>query len=154
MQAATVVTMGEGAFGLPLGGVTLAAVVMIAGVSLVAYGLRRVLSRRGDARAAPTVAEEMRELTDRLASDLDRRAERLERLIAVADARIAALEKPEGRPPAPASIVEAKGAEPAYLNVYELADAGLPAVEIARRTQRPTGQIELILNLRRGSVAL
>lgn len=40
-------------------------------------------------------------------------------------------------------------ADPLHRRVHELADQGLSPVEIARRIDRPTGQIELILALRR-----
>ncbi len=49
---------------------------------------------------------------------------------------------------------ESYGADASHQEVYELADGGLSAVDIARKLDKPTGQVELILNLRRGTVAL
>jgi hypothetical protein len=39
--------------------------------------------------------------------------------------------------------------DPLHQRVHELADQGLDSIEIARRIERPTGQVELILALRR-----
>ena len=39
--------------------------------------------------------------------------------------------------------------DPVRRKIYELADAGRSIVEIAAEVGQPTGQIELILNLRR-----
>jgi hypothetical protein len=137
------------------------------GVALLTYWWRRHTAARGPAARAvatgPRAASEapselrdlerdMRELTDRLAAELDARAARLERLIEAADARLVALERAAESPVAPRARA-ASAADP-FAEVYHLADQGLPSVEIARRTSRPTGQVDLILNLRRGSVAL
>ncbi len=43
----------------------------------------------------------------------------------------------------------ADGGDVRYTRVYQLADQGLPLVEIARQTGQTTGEIELILNLRK-----
>lgn len=104
------------------------------------------------------------ELTRRLAAILDNKAARIETLIEHADQRLAALaeaeerarnapapqpapaqptSRPQPEPPAPLSI------DPLHRKVYELADKGATPVEIARQIDRPTGQIELILALRR-----
>jgi hypothetical protein len=39
--------------------------------------------------------------------------------------------------------------DPLHRKVYDLADQGLTPVDIARRIEKPTGQVELILALRR-----
>lgn len=39
-------------------------------------------------------------------------------------------------------------ADAARRRIYELADAGVPALDISKQTDRPVGEIELILNLR------
>lgn len=146
----------EAAFGLPTGGATLAAAAIIGGIALVAYALRIVFARRGHTQAKlpePDLASDMQELSDRLAAELDARAARLERLISAADARLVELKQHARR--APVAPQEPPGPDPAqFSDVYQLADAGVSEVEIARRTGRPTGQVQLILNLRRGSVAL
>jgi hypothetical protein len=99
------------------------------------------------------------ELTRRLAAILDNKAARLEVLIQQADERVRRLErsatgpgpKPERSPdrvrtaePEPRDPVD-----PFHRKVYELADQGLTPVDIARKIDRPTGQVELILALRR-----
>jgi hypothetical protein len=102
----------------------------------------------------------MRELSERLAGELDAKAERLERLIEAADERVRRL---EGVVRSETRVVEVKpearrgrvdGLPAAHREVYELADAGLTPVEIAKKVDQPTGQVELILNLRKGTVAL
>lgn len=125
---------------------------LLLGVVLLGWGWRRA---GGAARQAPAdpddsagVVRDARELTLRLASELDRRAASLEALIARADERLAALERAvRASPDLPPSE---PSADPASRRVYDLADQGLPIVEIARRVDRPTGQVELILALRRG----
>ncbi|GJQ28228.1 MAG: hypothetical protein HBSAPP03_01120 [Phycisphaerae bacterium] len=148
----------------PTGATTLATALVVGGLALLVYAWRvRVMRRTGllkveDQDADPTtdaraVGDDLRELTERLAAELDARADRLERLIVQAEERIATLERAASR------VVEVKerpaGAPRAeFAEVYDLADAGVGPIEIARRTGRPTGQVELILNLRRGGVAL
>lgn len=136
------------------------------GVALLTYWWRRHTAARRPATRSAAIAgpradapaelrdleRDMRELTDRLAAELDARAARLERLIEAADARLVALERAAESPATPRAR-SASVADP-FAEVYHLADQGLPSVEIARRTSRPTGQVDLILNLRRGSVAL
>jgi hypothetical protein len=51
--------------------------------------------------------------------------------------------------PKPASMHVVARANPVHQQVYGLADAGLSPVEIAQATNLPTGQVELILNLRK-----
>lgn len=153
------------ASGWPAGATTLATALVVGGIALLAYVWRvRVMKRAGLLRNAeergvePDVSRDeamgigadLRELTERLSAELDARADRLERLIALADERLAALEG-KARLVEPKPMPRASGE---FAEVYDLADAGAPAVEIARRTGRPTGQVELILNLRRGGMAM
>ncbi len=112
---------------------------------------------RGSSVAAPTAttAAELEELAERLAGKLDERAARLERLIDQADRRIRALEAAASsapdltiqRPPDP--LRPPSATDPLHTRVCELADGGVPPVEIARTLGIPTGQVQLILNLRR-----
>ena len=106
------------------------------------------------------------ELTRRLAAVLENKAEKIEVLIEQADERLQALEsaqadaeaspfvKPQAPqregstsdasdPPPPLSM------DPLHRKVYDLADQGLTPVDIARQIDKPTGQVELILALRR-----
>jgi hypothetical protein len=65
-------------------------------------------------------------------------------------AKVAMDGKHDGRPEvklAPMTVVG--NANPLHQQVYGMADAGLGAVDIARATGLPTGQVELILNLRK-----
>jgi hypothetical protein len=150
----------------------IAGTAMLLGLLLVVFAARQKLSTRNRAKfsasassrtiaeASPEDAEmlrDIRELTDRLAAELDTKADRLERLIKAADQRIQGLEslpketrlvepKPEPR--------RASAYDATHRDVYDLADQGLSVLEIAQKLDRPTGQVELILNLRKGTVAL
>lgn len=126
---------------------------------------RRARDLSGDA-ALGAVAIDAEELTQRLAAKADAHAARLEALIAEADARLTRLESsltPEctRRPKTSCAkfqaVAEAKPATAVLAaprgdllsrRVYELADDGLPAVDIARRLDEHLGKVELILALR------
>ena len=197
-EAATVQQPSTQAAKAPVGVVPWAAGAILAGAALIAWALasrakatraaKAVRSANADASTSdPNLADDMQELTDRLAQELDTRAQRLERLIVTADERIARLEALEDRltshlestqravkprivatsiapasastphtphtepKPTPAHAMVGAG-DPAIAAVYQLADEGLGAVQIAQRTGRPTGQVELILNLRRAAM--
>jgi hypothetical protein len=154
-----------------------AGAAMLLGAALVAWAVRwKMGKKRAEGGHKPRPSEhgrgtggtgevdrelvaDMKELTERLAEELDRKAARLEKLIAAADERVRRLEAGLVRE---TRVVEVKpearrrdvGIESAHREVYELADAGLTALEIATRLGQPTGQVELILNLRKGTVAL
>lgn len=102
------------------------------------------------------------ELTRRLAAHLENKAAQLDELLGQVDARTEELRSlldnadrvssaassalaPERPPEAEVS----SSADPMHRKVYELADQGLDPVDIARSVDRPTGQVELILALRR-----
>jgi len=107
------------------------------------------------------------ELARRLAGLLDSKAERVERLLDRAEARLAELETRErtlgqrGEPrvggrietevedeeEAPAVVVRGLD-DPVATDVYRLADSGKSPVEIARALGEHTGKVELILALR------
>lgn len=104
------------------------------------------------------------ELTRRLAAILDNKAARLEILIEQADQRVQELQaaaeavqaQPQAASPRSAGLAlteagppAAEPIDPLHRKVYDLADQGLPPVDIARQIDRPTGQVELILALRR-----
>jgi hypothetical protein len=86
----------------------------------------------------------MRALTQ-LTDEARREIERLERLLEEAQA---GLPRAEASAPAPAAEPGPAPPDPRPRRVYELADAGLGAVEIARQTGQPVGEVELILSLR------
>ncbi len=155
---------------------TLGAIGAVA-LGLLILVITLLTGRRKPARVDPEQAHllsEMRELTDRLASELDAKSAKLERLLAEADRKIAALEKPapktttiEAKPSVEAPRLrsgdsrsgearpgdtrpnEPRGTEPLHQTIHTLADQGLSPVQIAERTSVPTGQVELILALRR-----
>jgi hypothetical protein len=112
---------------------------------------------------------ELSEMSRQMTGQLDTRAAKLEALLREADEKIALLrslggggfggERPHG------VLVEAKLLEsdavpmraaeespsvvdPRHAEVYDLADEGQSAQDIARQTGRPRGEIELILALR------
>lgn len=141
--------------------ILLAGSVIGIGAVLIAWG---VLSRRKD---VPGHARDSAEkLTRDLIDELESRAERLEKLIERAETTLVELRDTERRAAAaptavqqitrrPDSIVEPKPREqhsiftdPVHIEVCTLAEQGLGPVDIARRMQLPTGQVELILNLR------
>jgi hypothetical protein len=123
-------------------------------------------------RDVSDLTEKLAQQSEAMAHQLDVRTARLETLLAQADDRIAALEKQlaarpaaaiEAKPaashtaaPAPAHAstpferLEAPGMQ--HRDVYTLADSGLTPVQIAQKLGKPTGQVELILNLRRAAV--
>ena len=135
-------------------------VLMIAGVLLLAIALRRGVGLAPSRPTAPeskreTGTEELdrvnrdaRELAGLLASQLDRQAARLESLIAAADERIRKLERQPTQPPRSEREAAKDGADPLSQRVFEMADRGMPPVEIARALSQQTGKVELILALR------
>jgi hypothetical protein len=116
-----------------------------------------------DIKNAHAAAAELRQLTEELASILDAKSQHLESLIEQADERIARLSSAAkfdkatatsrvgepARAPAPPSSSHASP----HAHIHALADEGLSPIDIARRTGKPTGTIELILSLRRAAAA-
>lgn len=152
--------IGFGAESIGVREIVLAVSVVGIGVVLIVWG---VLSRKRD---VPGHARDSAEkLTRDLIDELESRAERLEKLMERADATLAELRASERRlAAAPKRVVEAAieakprqehsiFTDPMHVEVCALAEQGLGPVDIARRMQLPTGQVELILNLRpnRGS---
>jgi hypothetical protein len=120
---------------------------------------------------------ELSTMARQITGQLDTRATRLELLIKEADEKIAALEIASEKlqftaennkstplqevvasdeaaalqtfPPEPPSLsLPAPATERRYAEIYDLADEGKRANEIARLLDRPTGEVELILALR------
>lgn len=165
MQEASLTTLAAFDWRDALGPILIGVGLLAGGVILGAWAWRRARAARGDATSPPKgpaqrdeiegVTRDVEELAQRLAAELDRRADRIERLIAAADQRIAALDRPRTPLAPPASRTEPPhDAAPVQSLVFQLADEGLPIVEIARRVQHPTGQVELMLALRRGKIGL
>lgn len=114
---------------------------------------------------------ELSEMARQITAQLDTRAAKLELLIKEADEKLEALRKAGAPPltplpPPPPELFVPNDAQPEaeapaaplppaapemdrrHAEVYRLADEGQSAIEIARRVNRPTGEVELILALR------
>jgi hypothetical protein len=98
------------------------------------------------------VVAEARQLRGVLADEADRHAARLEELIARAEEAIRRLETLSPSDAAARSRHAGDGGperlDPLNRRIYELADQGLPPVEIARSLSQQTGKVELVLALR------
>ncbi len=116
----------------------------------------QIKAAAGDRKDVTALNASAYETAQRLAGQLDTKAERLEQLLEQAEARIATLEalldgdaapvEPEPAvtesPPAP------EPSDPLTRDVYRLAREGRSAVEIAQTLDEQVGKIELILALR------
>ena len=109
------------------------------------------------AHAAHSVREQLDELMVQLEElaratngQIETRFTKLEVVLREADQKIARLEslltQLDGRLPAPPPTPQVR---PEHQQVYDLADAGKGAVDIARDLARPVGEVELILALRK-----
>lgn len=133
--------------------------------------IAQMKARAGGQENVYAANAELLDTAQRLAGQLDAKAERLQQLMAEAEQRVAALRafleetdassfgpptgggatgmfagEPLGRVgPPPASAVPA---DPLTTTVYELADAGHGPVEIAQQLEEQVGKVELILALR------
>jgi hypothetical protein len=95
------------------------------------------------------IVAEARQLRGVLADEADRHAARLEDLIARAEETIRRLETLSHSDAAARSRhSESDRIDPLNRRIYELADQGLPPVEIARNLNQQTGKVELVLALR------
>jgi DNA-binding NarL/FixJ family response regulator len=120
------------------------------------------------------LAQELSAMIESAGAQLDARAERLRSLIRAADERIAQLQQEtraeaddgasadEPPPPAPARmpapLITAASSQsdvdPRHAQIYALSAEGMSIQQIADRTGRPEGEVELILALRpRGRAA-
>jgi DNA-binding NarL/FixJ family response regulator len=101
---------------------------------------------------------ELEQMARQMTAQLDTKAKKLELLIKEADEKIGLLQSAGHAPQAPmvarAMTETAPGLatfasqDPRHIEVYELADAGQSARQIAQQLSRPQGEIELILALR------
>lgn len=138
--------------------------------------VRRLLRSANAARSAPpqpVLDAETSQLVDDLCARLDERAARLESLLFDAKAAIARLEALHASSPHPsatharraarhtdpplvevvapsstATLAAKSPSDPLCARVYQLADSGADAVEIARQLSEHTGKVQLILALR------
>jgi len=119
--------------------------------------------QRAVEREMQNLLVELEQMVRTMNAQLDTRAAKMEQLIADADARIAALRRLQGQqdssvapadyPPmriAPSEPnIEPADVDPRHAEIYSLADGGMTSTEIARKLDRPKGEVELILALRR-----
>jgi propanediol dehydratase small subunit len=149
--------------------------LVIAAVLTIVYAVMRPMRRRKDpltTRKPVSLAgqrEVEKQMTDlivelekmarQMTAQLDTRAARLEALLREADERIATLRTlaeagaGAGRfrllaAPEPAAPEAEDMPDPRHMEIYELAQKGHSAHQIAQRLGRPYGEIELILALR------
>mgnify|MGYP005846552653 CR=1 FL=1 len=119
--------------------------------------------QRAVEREMQSLLVELEQMVRTMNAQLDTRAAKIEQLIADADARIAELRRlqnssessvePADYPPlriTPSEPnIETADVDPRHAEIYSLADGGMTSTEIARKLDRPNGEIELILALRR-----
>jgi len=118
--------------------------------------------RRQALREVEDVLVELDQVARQVHGQLDTRFAKLEAVIRDADGRIAKLERllraAEGTPTLDVTLDEIHPDEPdpepvmstgPHADVYRLADAGMSGIEIAQETKKTTGEIELILALRK-----
>ena len=122
--------------------------------------LGSLAQQRSVERQMQNVLVEMSEMARQISAQLDTRAAKLEALIHEADEKIAALRSqsstpsPIAPPPSPGITMKAESTEQPMIDarhalVYALADQGRSCKDIAQELNRPSGEIELILALRR-----
>lgn len=139
-----------------VGGLVLAGVVL---ALLQGRAVRRTGSGRhaqGELADLENRLIEVKKLAATVADDLDRRAQRLERLIAQADelleregdaagpARPMSQSRGVPRPP----LGSATAVDDLAQRVFDLADRGQSALQIAQALRQPVGNVELMLALR------
>jgi len=121
--------------------------------------------QRSVERQMQNVLVEMADLARQISAQLDTRSSKLEVLMKEADQKIALLQslsqgQTRGRGPTDAPTNSDAGSstaqqpdlpaiDPRHVQVYTLADQGRSPLEIAQQLNRPSGEIELILALRR-----
>jgi hypothetical protein len=95
---------------------------------------------------------ELEELTRRLGEELDSKSGRLQKLLHDAERAIAELEKHRKASPRviPSKRFEEEAGpqDPLMSKVYQMADGGVPSIEIAKQLHEQIGKVELILALR------
>ncbi len=121
--------------------------------------------QRSVERQMQNVLVELSEMARQITAQLDSRASKLDVLIREADQRIAAMksqpvvsqqflsqnppQNPQAGAPFMAESTDQPMIDPRHALVYALADQGRSPKDIAQELNRPSGEIELILALRR-----
>jgi hypothetical protein len=148
--------------------------ICAAGLTVMYVVMRPFKKRRKDPLARPTnlslagqreverqmteLLVELEQMARQMTAQLDTRAKKLELLIKEADEKIALLQSagptPFSEDARVAPTETAPGlptiptTDPRHVEIYDLADAGQSARQIAQQLSRPQGEIELILALR------
>ncbi len=110
--------------------------------------------QRSVEREMQNVLVELSKMARQITGQLDTRAAKLEALIREADEKIAVMKStPSSSSPGLAPLIDTPEtrppSDPRHAQVYALADEGRSSMEIAQQLNRPSGEIELILALRR-----
>jgi hypothetical protein len=116
--------------------------------------------QRGVEKQMTELLVELEQMARQMTAQLDTRAARLEALIREADEKIARLQQAgTALSTSPNLMQDSSQAflpslpDARHSQVYELADQGLSAWQVSRELNRPTGEIELILALRKPDTA-
>jgi hypothetical protein len=114
-------------------------------------GFGSLAQQRAVEREMQNVLVELSEMARQISAQIDTRAAKLEALIREADEKIAAMktQSANGSPPASSQAPPPPDLDPRHAQIYALADQGHSTSDIAQRLNRPSGEIELILALRR-----
>ena len=119
--------------------------------------IERVKQGEGAKNDLRTMMVELEELSREFTAKLEAKSIELRKLIREAESMIAEMEKRGvgdgggGRVAEPVKddpLIEAEKVDPLTGRVYEMADAGYDAGEIAKKLSEPIGKVELILALR------
>ena len=101
-------------------------------------------------RQMESLLVELNNMARQISAQLDTRAAKLETLLKEADEKISRLAREPATPLAIGRDLPplAPEEDSRHVAIYQLADSGLSAGQIAQRLARPNGEIELILALR------
>lgn len=99
-------------------------------------------------RSAEKLQLELREFSSQMIAEMETRAGKLEHLIKEAESKILELKKILSELKEGGSLQGDGPGNRRFSEVYDLADRGLNSVEIAKRTGKKPGEVELILGLR------
>ena len=111
--------------------------------------------QRSVERQMQNVLVDLSAMSRQITAQLDTRAAKLEALIREADEKIALMKSVQSSALPPSGLAfqvdspEPPPSDPRHAQVYALADQGRSSMEIAQQLNRPSGEIELILALRR-----
>lgn len=127
-------------------------------------GFASLSQQRAVEREMTNLLVELEKMARQMNAQLDTRAAKIEALLQDADNRIAELQRLQGHPvstpvesadrPPMRLVADEPNIEPAtidtrHADIYRLHDQGLRPTDIARQLNRPAGEIELILALRK-----